>query len=174
MSSSMCGRMVDVTAVRMRIISRRISLSSSRMVLFASTISAGSMNTVLPVADSSCTMPRILRLYIGDTGITRRPSRTDGATSLSTYPASRADTRMRRSIPLMLDVVLAMLRRSSSSCGDALSRMLPNLSIIPDIAAVSSGKSCKLATEALSNGYCNEASSVPKKRAMSVIVASER
>ena len=78
------GRMESVNAIRMRVTSRRSSASSSRMRLLASTTSSGSMNTVLPDADSSCTIPRILRLSPGATGSTRRPSRMVGAASLST------------------------------------------------------------------------------------------
>ena len=81
--SSISGRMVSAKAVNMRTISRRSSMVSSRSRLFASTTSAGSMKNVLPEPDSPCTIPEILRLYIGATGMTRRPSRTDGVVSAS-------------------------------------------------------------------------------------------
>ena len=42
---------------------------------------------VFPLADSSCTRPLIFRLYEGATGITKRPSRIVGLTSLSTNPS---------------------------------------------------------------------------------------
>ena len=48
------------------------------MRLLTSTTSAGSINTVLPEALSSWTIPESLRLCIGATGITRRPSRMVG------------------------------------------------------------------------------------------------
>jgi len=85
--SGMEGRNVLENVVRIRMISRRSSPSSSRMRLLASTTSAGSMNTVLPLADSSWTIPLILRFSPGATGITNRPSRMVGVTSLSTYPS---------------------------------------------------------------------------------------
>ena len=81
------GRMLSVNSIRMRVTSRFSSASSSRMRLLASTTSSGSMNTVLPDADSSCTIPRILRFNPGATGSTRRPSRMVGAASLSTRPS---------------------------------------------------------------------------------------
>ena len=71
----------------MRIISCRSSISSSLTRLFASTTASGSMKTVFPLADSSCTMPLTLRFMAGATGITKRPSRIVGATSLSTTPS---------------------------------------------------------------------------------------
>ena len=48
-TSGMDGRNKLENSIRMRIISRRSSPSSSRMRLLASTTSAGSMNTVLPL-----------------------------------------------------------------------------------------------------------------------------
>ena len=78
------GRRVLENSVRIRMISRRSSPSSSRIRLLASTTSAGSINTVFPLADSSWTIPLILRFNPGATGITNRPSRMVGATSLST------------------------------------------------------------------------------------------
>ncbi len=80
---SMCGLISSANAVSILTVSRRSSSCSSRILLLASTISAGSMYTVLPDADSSCTMPLMRRLFIGGTGITRRPSRTDGVVSVS-------------------------------------------------------------------------------------------
>ena len=85
--SVMCGRSSSLNTVRIRTISRRSAASSSRTLLLASTTSVGSMNTVFPVADSSCTIPLILRFTPGATGITSRPSRTAGVTSLSTNPS---------------------------------------------------------------------------------------
>ncbi len=98
--SGIDGRMNAVISESMRIISRRSSSSSSRPRLLTSTISAGSMKKVFPVADSSCTMPLILRLCMGATGSTRRPSRTVGVVSLSRYPASTARAITRRIIEL--------------------------------------------------------------------------
>ena len=82
-SSTSCtwGRSSSENTVRMRIISLRSAASSSRTLLLASTTSAGSMNTVFPVADSSCTIPLILRFSPGATGIISRPSRRVGAVS---------------------------------------------------------------------------------------------
>ena len=78
-----CGRMTAEKSVRIRMISRRSSPSSSRILLFASTTSAGSIKTVLPVDDSSCMIPFIFRLSPGATGMTSLPSRMVGVTSLS-------------------------------------------------------------------------------------------
>ena len=88
-SSTSCtwGRNSSENTVRIRMISRRSAASSSRTLLLASTTSAGSINTVFPVADSSCTMPLILRFMPGATGIIRRPSRNVGATSCATRPS---------------------------------------------------------------------------------------
>ena len=82
-SSSMWGRSSAATAISMRTSSRCSSMWSSRSRLLASTTSAGSMKTVLPDADSSWTMPGMRRLFIGATGTTRRPSRTDAVVSWS-------------------------------------------------------------------------------------------
>ena len=79
-----CGRIMIEKSVRIRMISRRSSPSNSRILLFASTTSAGSMKTVLPVDDSSCTIPLIFRFNPGATGMTSLPSRMVGVTSLST------------------------------------------------------------------------------------------
>ena len=88
-SSTSCtwGLSSSLNTVSMRMISRRSAASSSRTLLLASTTSAGSMNTVLPVADSSCTIPLILRFIPGATGIISRPSRMVGATSCATSPS---------------------------------------------------------------------------------------
>ena len=56
------GRICSVISNRIRMRSRRSSPSSSRIRLLASTTCWGSTKTVLPVADSSCTIPPILRL----------------------------------------------------------------------------------------------------------------
>ena len=68
------------------VISRFSSASNSRILLLASTTSPGSTYTVLPDADSSCTIPPNLRLYEGDIGITS-PSRKVGVMSESKYPS---------------------------------------------------------------------------------------
>ena len=130
----MCGRIKSDMAVRMRMISRRISPSSSRIVLLASTISPGSINTVFPVADSSCTIPCIFRLFIGATGMTSRPSRTEGDTSLSRIPAVFPSEIILRRMPFMLAVVAWIACLIDSNSGDALSLMFPNLSIIQSIS----------------------------------------
>ena len=55
--SPMCGRTSFENSVSIRITSCRSAASSSLIRLLASTTSVGSMNTVFPVADSSCTIP---------------------------------------------------------------------------------------------------------------------
>ena len=99
--SSAWGRMMSVKAIRIAVSSRFSSISSSRIRFPASTTSAGSMKTVLPVALSSWTMPLICLFIPAATGITRRPSRTAGDASFSTMPAATAESitlRMARCI----------------------------------------------------------------------------
>ena len=82
------GRTKSVIACRMRSRSRACSDSKERILLFASTTSCGSINTVFPVADSSCTMPPIFFFAPAGIGNTKRPSRNVGVASLSTNPAA--------------------------------------------------------------------------------------
>ena len=138
----MWGRIKSDTSVRILTISRLISPSVSRMRLLASTISSGSMKMVLPVADSSCTIPFTLRLCIGATGSTRRPSRTDGAVSASKMPLVLPCAMTLRMIPLIPAVVDAIFLLKSSNRGEALSFTLPNLSSMRLAAAMISGKDC--------------------------------
>lgn len=121
-------------------ISLRSSPSSSLTRLLASTTSVGSMNTVLPVALSSCTIPFILRFRVGMTGMTSRPSRRVGVTSFSTTPSLCAARSMPYSVREMLPSVFANSRRICSNSGVALSRILPNLSSIWSMRCISCGK----------------------------------
>ena len=123
----------------MRMISRRSSPSSSRIRLLASTTSAGSMNTVFPLADSSCTIPFIFRLSPGATGITRRPSRIVGATSLSTYPSDCALRRILFSEREILPIVLDSSRRIRANSLEALSLIFPYLLRILSILPINWG-----------------------------------
>ena len=150
--SGICGRMRSVNSVRIRTISRRSSLSNSRMRLFASTMASGSMKTVLPVADSSCTMPRILRLKAGATGITNRPSRMVGATSLSTSPSDCAERRIDCRLREMLPVVAIFSRRMRASSADALSFICPYRSSMPSICRTRAGKTGTPAASAANAG----------------------
>ena len=125
-----CGLTSSLNTVSMRITSRRSSASSSRMRLFASTTSAGSMNTVFPVALSSCTMPFMRRFTLGDTGIIRRPSRTVGAASLSTSPSRCAACSMVYNVREMLPSVFDSSWRMPASVIEAPSLIRPNLSMI--------------------------------------------
>ena len=134
-----CGRTSLANSVSMRMISRRSSASSSLILLLASTTSAGSINTVLPDADSSCTMPRIFLLSPCDTGMTRRPSRMAGVTSFSTNPSLWAARNIPFRVRDMLPSVRDSSRRMSASCGDALSFIFPNLSSIVSIRCTSCG-----------------------------------
>ena len=140
--SMRCGRIRSVTSVRMRMISRAISASVSRMRLLASTMASGSIKTVFPVALSSWTMPCSLRLFIALTGRTRRPSRNDGCTSLSSMPSCLPWAIMRRRVPLILLVTRAIDVRNSCRWGEAVSLMFPALSSTCPMAALSSGKDC--------------------------------
>ena len=151
--SGICGRTSSVNSVRMRITSRRSSPSSSRMRLLASTTSAGSMKTVFPVADSSCTIPLMRRFSAGTTGITSRPSRTVGFTSLSTMPSACAERSIEFSVRDMLPVVAASSRRILASAGEALSLIFPNLLMMPSMRRVRVGKDCTSVAKASRLGY---------------------
>ena len=80
---------------------------------------------VLPLADSSCTIPRIFRFSAGATGMTRRPSRMVGVTSLSTTPSDWAFRRILFSEREMLPIVLASSRRMRANSVEALSLIFP-------------------------------------------------
>ena len=124
-TSSKCGLRKSVNSVRIRIISRCSSFSNSLMRLFASTTCEGSINTVLPDADSSCTIPFIFLLNEGLTGITNRPSLMLGVTSLSTMPSACAARKMEfkvLEIPLNTDEISRLM---ALNCGDALSFICP-------------------------------------------------
>ena len=127
------GRTSSVKAIRIFTISLRSSLSNSRTRLLASTTSAGSIKTVFPDADSSCTIPFNFRLKAGATGITNRPSRMVGLTSFSTNPSDCAARNIAfRLLEIPPDTWVISLRIRFSS-GDALSLMRPYLSSILSI-----------------------------------------
>ena len=84
---STSGRISSLTSESIFIISLFSSASSSRNLLLASTTAVGSRKRVFPVADSSCTMPLILRFMLGGIGMTSRPSRIAGVTSFSMRPS---------------------------------------------------------------------------------------
>ena len=128
--------------VRIRTISRRSAASSSRTLLLASTTSVGSINTVLPVADSSCTIPLILRLTIGDTGITSRPSLTAGVTSLSTSPSFWAACSIVYKVREILPSIFERSWRMPASVMVAESLILPNLSRMESMRRMMAGKVC--------------------------------
>ena len=134
-----CGRTSFEKSVSMRIISRRSSASSSLTLLLASTTSVGSINTVLPDADSSCTIPLILRFSPCVTGITSRPSRMAGVTSLSTRPSLCAERSILYSVRDMLPSVRDSSRLMFCSSTDALSFTFPNLSSIWSMRCISCG-----------------------------------
>ena len=134
------GLMMAVMSVSILIISLRSSASSSLTLLFASTTSAGSTNTVLPVADSSCTMPFIFFFSAGAIGITRRPSRMVGATSFSTSPSLCAALSMLLRVLEMLPSVRASSCLIVKRWSEALSFMRPNLSSILSVWRMMSGK----------------------------------
>ena len=129
-NSRMLGVSSEVNSRRMRITSRFSSPSSSRMRLFASTTSAGSMKTVLPVALSSWIIPLSLLFMAGATGITSRPSRRVGATSLSTRPSACAELSMRANTRLTLPSERRSSLRMEANCTLASSFIRPYLSSI--------------------------------------------
>ena len=151
-SAGTSGRSSAENADRMAIISRFSSASSSRMRLLASTTSAGSMKTVFPLADSSCTIPPILRLSAGATGITRRPSRIVGEASFSTRPSACARRRIEFKVRDMLPDVRDSSPRMRASVGDALSLTVPNLSIMESMSRIMRGKASTSPARARSEG----------------------
>ena len=86
--SGIYGRRKSVNSRRIRRISLCSEKRSSFIWLSSSTTSAGSMNAVFPVADSSYMNPAIFFLFAALTGISIFPSRTDTPVSLSTMPSS--------------------------------------------------------------------------------------
>ena len=175
-NSPRCGLIVSVNSVRMRIISRAISASVSRMRLLASTMASGSIKTVLPVALSSWTIPCSRRLFMALTGSTSLPSRSEGCTSLSKIPSCLPWLIMRRSVPLMLLVTRVIVVRNCWSWGEAVSLMLPALSNTWPMAVLNSGSACRLLVSCLSRGYdrCPSPPSVAKKRTTWPTVSSIR
>ena len=153
--SPMRGRTSEVNSVRIRTISRRSSASSSRIRLFASTTTSGSMKTVFPEADSSWTMPLIFRLKAGATGIIRRPSRIVGATSLSTTPSACAVRRIDWRLREMLLIVAVISRRIWRRRSDALSFILPNLSSKVSMRRTNKGKTMVSPASSARAGYFN-------------------
>ena len=139
---STCGRSSSLNTVRIRIISRLSAASNSRILLLASTTSAGSMNTVFPVALSSCTMPLIFLFSPGATGIISRPSRRVGAVSCATKPSRWAACRIVYKVREMLPEVCSMSWRIPASVIDAESLMWPYLSRIESILRIMAGNVC--------------------------------
>ncbi len=147
------------------------------MRLLASTISAGSIYMVLPEADSSWTMPLILRLCIVSTGITTRPSRTEGDVSLSIYPAWTAWASTRRMAAFIDPVAADIDERIWANSGVALSFMLPKRSMIRSILRQISGNGVIPTAIVSSAGYADIPSSercAAKNEATSAIAPSER
>ncbi len=169
------GRSQLVKSVSILMISRRSSASSSRIRLLASTTSDGSIKTVLPEADSSCTIPLIFRLWEGFTGITSRPSRILGDTSLSTYPSACAFRRMAFRLLEMPFTVEVSSRRISDKRGDAWSFTCPKPSSMPSILLVISGKVNTSPANASRYGYLGVFSSSRRRKAtIPLMVCSER
>ena len=126
--SGMSGRIWLVARVSMRCFSRCSCASNSRIWLLASTTAVGSIYIVLPVADSSCTMPPILRLCIGETGSTSLPSLSVGVASLSMIPSACACLSMLLSVRDTEPCDASSCRRMCANSGVALSLICPNLS----------------------------------------------
>ena len=79
-------------------------------------------------------MPLMRLLCIGDTGITRRPSRTDGVVSVSSIPSSTPRAITLRNIELAVPEIFESSRRMAASSGEAVSRTLPYWSMIRSIS----------------------------------------
>ena len=85
--SDKCGRIRSVNSIRIFTTSRRSSASNSRSRLLASATASGSINTVFPLPEPSCTRPLIFRLLAASTGITICPSRKLILASFPNKPA---------------------------------------------------------------------------------------
>ena len=169
---SICGRNSLATDVRIRMISRRSSICSSRMRLFVCTTSAGSINTVLPDADSSCTIPEIFRLCIGGTGITIRPSRIDGAVSGSIRPAATADAITLRMAAAMLPAAAASDLLISASAAEAESLILPKRSRTRSMTASGAGNDTSPSTTLSRRGYRPSVLALTKNASISPIACN--
>ena len=163
----------------MRTISLRSAASSSRTLLLASTTSAGSMNTVFPVADSSWTMPLILRFSPGATGIIRRPSRRVGATSWATRPSRWVECSIVYKVREIDPAVCSISWRIPASVIDAESLILPNLSKMESMRRMIAGNVSTSSAMRCRAGYRNSGfSSSPlflfRNATIMPIVSSER
>jgi len=157
----------------MRTISLRSSYSSSRISLLSSTTSKGSMNTVLPVADSSRTMPLSLRLFDAETGITIRPSRIDVDASESTNPSACACFRIepiRLATEACFDEISLLILANS---GDALSLILPNRLRMESIRSEIKGKYSTSLANLARLGYLGLSPFVKNER-IDLMASSER
>ena len=119
------GLRIFVKASRILLISRLSAYSNSLISLLVSKISAGSMYTVCPVADSSWMKPRSSRLSAARTGITGRPSRMVISAVLSVQPEFFASTRILCILWSMELCLRLMSRRISASSAEALSGISP-------------------------------------------------
>ena len=119
--------------------SLRSSASSCLTLLLASTTSAGSINTVFPVADSSCTIPLIRRFTDGATGNTSRPSRMVGAASFSTSPSFWAACNIVYKVREIEPCVFSNSCRMPASVIEAESLIFPNLSRMESILLIIAG-----------------------------------
>ncbi len=121
-------------------ISRRSRASKSRISLLASKTSAGSINAICPVADSSCTKPLTLRLCSDKIGITMRPSRTVSDISSPIQPLLRAVRRIRSKVFRKSLCSEINRRRISINSGEALSRTFPRSSMILSICEITAAQ----------------------------------
>ena len=104
----------------MRSISSRSSLCSTLISLLAATTAIGSMNTVAPLADVSCTSPGTLARCSALTGMTYRPPRMVMMFSCK-YLEVAAECVIRSSCSRILDSCSRMRRRMDASSDDAVS-----------------------------------------------------
>ena len=119
------GLKIFVKASKILLISRLSAYSNSLISLLVSKISAGSIYTVCPVADSSWINPRNARLSAALTGITGLPSRIVISAVLSVQPEFFASTNI---LCILWSIELCfrlMSLRISASSGDALSGISP-------------------------------------------------
>ena len=140
-----------LSARRIRSISCRSAASSSRTRLLAGTAASGSIYTVAPLAEVSCTMPGKPPWCSCFTGTTCRPERSVMRASCST-PRAAGDRSCCCMIACTAAVACRNRRRSDCSSGEAVSATRPCSSNVPSMREPRSGWSASGATMRQSAG----------------------
>jgi len=147
------GLRLSVKEIRILIISLFSANWSSFTELLISTILAGSIYEVLPVADSPWIIPGIFLLNADCTGITILPSLTDNSTSFSTIPSFWAFFNRALKSLKTSDCFSIIFFLIFSSSTEALSLITPWLFITLLILSSTSGKIFTPIVSFLKKGY---------------------